>query len=234
MICTRTSRRSAGSLSSISDSDLREKNRQTLTTQRINRLRSFGAEETISRSADYRPSLFGSQLPGQFTTSRKRTKTRSVRIDVHNAFLLGPSLMTVLGNICSFHEGGNKRALRVACHVVGDTAGHSVGTITWAVVTLPGAVLALVTCTTVIWLLYVRPHEPLPLSPENLAVIKAAQERNTVSGKEKSVEFACATYLAVLTLSYAPSLVLGLEQRITVVGALTSMMLATSVLTSCI
>ncbi|KAH6934103.1 hypothetical protein HPB50_020041 [Hyalomma asiaticum] len=158
----------------------------------------------------------------------------SVRMDVHNAFLLGPSLMTVLGNICSFHEGGNKRALRVACHVEGVTAQHPVNTITWAIVTLPGAILALVTCTTVIWLLYVRPHEPSPLSPENLAVIRAAQERNAVRGKQKGVDFACATYLAILTLSYAPSLVLGLEQRIAVVGALTSMMLATSVLTSCI
>ncbi|KAL1424871.1 hypothetical protein MTO96_019734 [Rhipicephalus appendiculatus] len=215
-VASRTSRRSAGSLSSIPDTDLREKNRQTFAMQRTNRLRSFGADETVSRSADYRPSVFGSQIPSQFTTTLKRTKTRSVRMDVHNAFLLGPSLMTVLGNICSFHEGGNKRALRVACHVVGDTAGHSVGTITWAVVTLPGAVLALVTCTTVIWLLYVRPHEPSPLSPENLTVIRAAQERNAVRGKQKGVEFACATYLAILTLSYAPSLVLGLEQRVAV------------------
>ncbi|KAL1444365.1 hypothetical protein MTO96_045556, partial [Rhipicephalus appendiculatus] len=35
------------------------------------------------------------------------------RADVHSAFLLGPSLMTMLGNICSFHTGGNKSALKI-------------------------------------------------------------------------------------------------------------------------
>ncbi|XP_075539813.1 uncharacterized protein LOC142574662 [Dermacentor variabilis] len=232
--CSRTSRRSTGSMATILDTDVREQSRQTITLRRTSRLRSFGAEETLSRSADYRPSMFGSQIAAQFMTAVRKRKVRSVRTDVHNAFLLGPSLMTVLGNICSFHEGGNQSALRVACHVVQETSQPPVNTFMWAIVTLPGAVLALVTCTTVIWLLYVRPHEPPSLSPENVAVIRSAQERSAVRGKSKGVEFACATYLAIITLSYAPSLVLGLEQRMAVVGALASMMLATSVLTSCI
>ncbi|XP_049519667.1 serine/arginine repetitive matrix protein 2-like isoform X2 [Dermacentor silvarum] len=191
--CSRTSRRSTGSLATILDTDVREQSRQTFTLRRTSRLRSLGGEETTSRSADYRPSMIGSQIGTQFMTTVRKTKVRSVRTDVHNAFLLGPSLMTVLGNICSFHEGSNKRALKVACHV-----------------------------------------EPAPLSHENVAVIRAAQERSAVRGRPRGVEFACATYLAIFTLSYAPSLVLGLEQRMAVVGALASMMIATSVLTSCI
>ncbi|XP_065299116.1 uncharacterized protein [Dermacentor albipictus] len=232
--CSRSSRRSTGSMATILDTDAREQSRQTFTLQRTSRLRSFGAEETLSRSADYRASMFGSQLATQYMTAVRKKKVRSVRTDVHNAFLLGPSLMTVLGNICSFHEGGNKGALRVACHVVEETSQPPVNTFVWAIVTLPGAVLALVTCTTVIWLLYVRPHEPPSLSPENVAVIRSAQERSAIRGKPKGVELACATYLAIITLSYAPSLVLGLEQRMAVVGALASMMLVTNVLTSCI
>ncbi|XP_054932228.1 uncharacterized protein [Dermacentor andersoni] len=191
---SRTSRRSTGSMATILDTDVREQSRQTFTLRRTSRLRSFGAEETTTRSADYRPSMFGSQMATQFMTMVKKTKVRRVE----------------------------------------ETSQPPVNTFMWAIVTLPGAVLALVTCTTVIWLLYVRPHEPPSLSPENVAVIRSAQERSAIRGKTKGVEFACATYLAIITLSYAPSLVLGLEQRMAVVGALASMMLATSVLTSCI
>ncbi|XP_072142851.1 uncharacterized protein [Dermacentor andersoni] len=84
--------------------------------------------------------------------------------------------------------------------------GEQVNTSVWAIITLPGAVLALIICTTVIWFVHVRPHEPNPLSPENVAVMRAAQERSAARGK----------------------------QRTSMLVALTSMVLVTSALTSCL
>ncbi|KAL3244879.1 hypothetical protein MRX96_018468 [Rhipicephalus microplus] len=55
-----------------------------------------------------------------------------------------------------FRSGGNKKALRgvsLASHV----ALRSVSEVTWAVATLPGVLLALVACSAVIWLIYVKP-----------------------------------------------------------------------------
>ncbi|XP_077507745.1 uncharacterized protein LOC144118803 [Amblyomma americanum] len=106
--------------------------------------------------------------------------------------------------------------------------------VTWAMVTLPGAVLALVSCSAVIWLLYVRPHDPDPFSPENLSVMRAARERRACRQRQRGVEFASAMYVAIFSLAYAPSLLLGIDPRMALLGALASMMLATSLLTSCL
>ncbi|KAK8787577.1 hypothetical protein V5799_022645 [Amblyomma americanum] len=67
-----------------------------------------------------------------------------------------------------------------------ETANQSMGSFTWAIVTMPGALMALFMCTVVIWLIYIRPQ---------------------------GIECAYAAYLAIFSLSYVPSLVLGLEPR---------------------
>ncbi|XP_077507669.1 uncharacterized protein LOC144118691 [Amblyomma americanum] len=141
--------------------------------------------------------------------------------------------MTVLGNICSFHAGGNKAALGAVLHPA-EIANQSVTDVTWAIVTLPGALLALLTCTVVIWISYIKPHEPEPQSSENLAVMRIAQEKIASPVKRRGVECAYATYLAIFSLSYVPSQMLGLEPRITLVVALAAMILVTSSLTSCL
>ncbi|KAH7959695.1 hypothetical protein HPB49_013120 [Dermacentor silvarum] len=173
-------------------------------------------------------------MAGQFASVGRKKKVTSDRVDVHNAFLFGPSLMTMLGNICSFHAGGNRRALKIVSNAFEATAEGPVNTSTWAIVTLPGAVLALIICTTVIWFIYVRPHEPDPLSSDNLAVMRAAQERSAARGKQRGVQCACAAYLAIFGLSYAPALLMDLEPRMATVVALTSMVLVTSALASCL
>ncbi|XP_077507584.1 uncharacterized protein LOC144118541 [Amblyomma americanum] len=141
--------------------------------------------------------------------------------------------MTVLGNICSFHSVGNKAVLKAASRAA-ETANQSMGSFTWAIVTMPGALMALFMCTVVIWLIYIRPHEPDPLSSENLAVMTSAQLKAASPVRRRGIECAYAAYLAIFSLSYVPSLVLGLEPRITLVVALASMILVTSSLTSCL
>ncbi|XP_075743882.1 putative transporter B0285.6 [Rhipicephalus microplus] len=102
----------------------------------------------------------------------------------------------------------------------------------WAIVTLPGVVLALVICSTAIWLLYIRPHEPAPQSVENLAVIRAAQQKHTGRRTHRGIRYACAAYAAIFSFVYALSVVVGLTERMALLTAMTSMMLATSLLTS--
>ncbi|XP_070390285.1 uncharacterized protein [Dermacentor albipictus] len=102
----------------------------------------------------------------------------------------------------------------------------------WAIVTLPGVLLALVACSTAVWLLYVRPHEPAPMASENLAVIRAAQQKRARRSKQRGLRYACAAYVAIFSFVYALSLVLGLTDRMALLTALTSMMLVTSLLTS--
>ncbi|XP_077508055.1 uncharacterized protein LOC144119260 [Amblyomma americanum] len=221
---SRLSRTSTGSLSSLIDGDLM---RPPITLRRTMRNRSCVFDETTTR-----PSMTVSQIGSQVGWLLKKKK-KSARADVHNAFLLGPSLMTVLGNMCSFHEGTNKRALLIASHAPEGTD-LSLSIITWTIVTLPAALVALVACTAVIWLLYVRPHDPAPLSSENVAVMEAAGERSASRGKRRGVQCACATYLAIFSLSYVPSVVHQLEPRGALIGALTSMVLVTSLLTSCL
>ncbi|KAK8778120.1 hypothetical protein V5799_020537 [Amblyomma americanum] len=76
--------------------------------------------------------------------------------------------------------------------------------------------------------------DPAPLSSENVAVMEAAGERSASRGKRRGVQCACATYLAIFSLSYVPSVVHQLEPRGALIGALTSMVLVTSMLTSCL
>ncbi|KAL1438873.1 hypothetical protein MTO96_047611 [Rhipicephalus appendiculatus] len=130
-------------------------------------------------------------------------------------------------------QGGNKKALRgvsLASHV----APRSVSDITWAIVTLPGVLLALVTCSAVIWLIYVKPYEPEPYSSENLAVMRLAREKYASrQQRHRGVQLACAAYVAVFVVTYVPSRILNVDQRLALLSALTSMMLATSLVTSC-
>ncbi|XP_075542411.1 uncharacterized protein LOC142576256 [Dermacentor variabilis] len=234
---SRLSRISTGSVSSLADSDARGFGRQPITLRRMTRTRGYGFEDTTTRSADNRPSILGSRITDHFASLRRKKNVTSDRLDVHNAFLLGPSLMTMLGNICSFHAGGNRRALKIVSNAFEATAegtGGPVNATVWAIITLPGAVLALIICTTVIWFVHVRPHEPDPLSPENVTVMRAAQERSAVRGKQRGVHCACAVYLAIFSLSYAPALLMNLEPRMSMLVALTSLVLVTSALTSCL
>ncbi|KAH7956037.1 hypothetical protein HPB52_005759 [Rhipicephalus sanguineus] len=139
----------------------------------------------------------------------------SDRADVHNAFLLGPSLMTMLGNICNFHTGGNRSSLKTVSEAFEATAEESVSTSAWAMVTLPGAILTFILCTTILWLIYLRPYDQEPLSPENLAVMKAARERSAARGRQRGVQCAYATYLVIFSLSYTPALIWDMEPRST-------------------
>ncbi|KAL1468792.1 hypothetical protein MTO96_041256 [Rhipicephalus appendiculatus] len=109
---------------------------------------------------------------------------------------------------------------------------ESVNTSAWVMVTLPGAILTLIICTTIIWLIYLRPYDPEPLSPENLSVMKAARARSAARGRQRGVQCAYATYFVIFSLSYTPALIWDLEPRMATVVALTSVLLATSVLTS--
>ncbi|XP_065288964.1 serine-rich adhesin for platelets-like isoform X2 [Dermacentor albipictus] len=234
---SRLSRISTGSLSSLADSDAHSFGRQPITLRRMTRTRGYGFEDTTTRSADNRPSMLGSRIADQLASLRRKENVTSDRMDVHNAFLLGPSLMTMLGNICSFHAGGNRRALKIvsnAFEATGEGTGGTMNTSVWAIITLPGAVLALIICTTVIWFVHVRPHEPDPLSPENVAVMRAAQERSAARGKKRGVHCACAAYLVIFSLSYAPALLMNLELRTSMLVALSSVVLVTSALASCL
>ncbi|XP_054934127.1 uncharacterized protein [Dermacentor andersoni] len=144
---------------------------------------------------------------------------------------MGPALMSVLGDICSFHASGNKSALKVVS-LATEVTEQPITSVKWAIVTLPGVLLALATCSTAVWLLYVRPHEPAPMAAENLAVIRAAQQKRARQSKQRGVRYACAAYVAIFSFVYALSLLLGLTERMALLTALTSMMLVTSLLTS--
>ncbi|KAL3229405.1 hypothetical protein MRX96_023592 [Rhipicephalus microplus] len=110
---SRLSRMSTGSVSSLVDSEVHSSGRPAITLRRVTRCRSSGLEDTILRGAHVQPSVFGSRPAGSFASLRRKKQLSSDRADVHNAFLLGPSLVTMLGNICSFHTGGNKSALKI-------------------------------------------------------------------------------------------------------------------------
>ncbi|XP_077508247.1 uncharacterized protein LOC144119535 [Amblyomma americanum] len=141
--------------------------------------------------------------------------------------------MCVLGGICGFHTGGNKRALRVVL-LAAEVKDTPVNAVTWAAMTFPGAALALFTCSAVIWMLYLKPHEPEPMSPQNLAVIKAAEMGGASRRNHRGVKYAGVAYAAIFSLTYAPSLLLGMDHRVALLSALASMTLATSLLTSCL
>ncbi|KAL1446813.1 hypothetical protein MTO96_044476 [Rhipicephalus appendiculatus] len=49
----------------------------------------------------------------------------------------------------------------------------------------------------------------------------------------RGVQLACAAYVAVFVVTYVPSRILNVDQRLALLSALTSMMLATSLVTSC-
>lgn len=119
----------------------------------------------------------------------------------------------MLGNICSFHTGGNKRALKIVSSAFEGIEEDSVNVSAWMLVTLPAAVLTFIICTTIVWFVYVRPHDPDPLSSDNLAVMKTARERAMARGRQRGVQCAYATYLAIFSLSYTPALILDVEPR---------------------
>ncbi|XP_070390288.1 uncharacterized protein [Dermacentor albipictus] len=226
---------SVGSMSSCGESSGWHRGRRPTAPSRAMGSRSHWFDDTLyTRSGvSARQSMTASHIGSQFGTETKK-KTRSGRVDVHNAFILGPSLMSVLGNICSYHTGGNNQALR-GVSLTSRAAQRSVSGVTWSIVTLPGVLLALVTCSAVIWLVYVRPHDPEPYSSENLAVKRAAREKRAYGQRrQRGVQFACAAYAAVFVATYLPSYLLNIDHRVALLSALTSMMLATSLVTSCL
>ncbi|XP_075539687.1 uncharacterized protein LOC142574511 [Dermacentor variabilis] len=227
-----------GSMSSCGESSGWHRGRRPTAPRSAMGSRSHLSYETLyTRSGvSARQSMTASHIGSQFGTATMKKTRRRVhgRMDVHSAFILGPSLMSVLGNICSFHAGGNKQALR-GVSLASRVSQRSISGVTWAMVTLPGVLLALVTCSAVIWLVYVRPHDPEPYSSENLAVKRAAREKRAYRQRQqRGVQFACAAYMAVFVVTYVPSYLLNIDHRVALLSALTSMMLATSLVTSCL
>ncbi|XP_070384947.1 uncharacterized protein [Dermacentor albipictus] len=222
------SKLSVASMSSCGESSGWHRGRRPTAPRRAMGSRSHWFDDTLyTRSGvSSRQSMTASHIGSQFGTATKK-KTRSSRMDVHNAFVLGPSLMSVLGNICSFHTGGNKQALR-GVSLSSRVAQRSVSGVTWAILTLPGVLLALVTCSAVIC-------DPEPYSSENLAVKRAAREKRAYRQRQqRGVQFACAAYVAVFVVTYVPSYLLNMDHRVALLSALTSMMVATSLVTSCL
>ncbi|KAL3244887.1 hypothetical protein MRX96_018476 [Rhipicephalus microplus] len=196
----------------------------------LGRLWSFAVrrhQRSVGRAPASRPAAPRDEQPkcvhrrGVLDAKRRQPQAFLVRarLDVHDAFLMGPSLISVMGGICSFHTSGNRRALTIIALASEGTEQPMTG-VKWAIVTLPGVVLALVICSTAIWLLYIRPHEPAPQSVENLAVIRAAQQKHTGRRTHMGIRYACAAYAAIFSFVYALSVVVGLTERMALLTAM--------------
>ncbi|XP_077527378.1 uncharacterized protein LOC144138786 [Haemaphysalis longicornis] len=207
----------------------RQPRRRSLAPRRLFRLSRASAFEETSRST-MRPSMTWSHIASQMLKLRsKKTSLKRIRTDVHNAFLLGPSIVIALGGVCNFFASGNKKAL---VHMTSTAELMTPVTgVTWMIVAVPGALVVAVTCTIMIWLLYVKPYDPEPLSSLNVGVMNAARPR-TRNTSVRVVRNVYAAYAAVFCFTYAPLLMLGTEPGIALLGALTPLLLVTGLMTS--
>ncbi|XP_077534354.1 uncharacterized protein LOC144146266 [Haemaphysalis longicornis] len=74
----------------------------------------------------------------------RRDRQWQRRVDVHNAFLLGPALMIVLGSVSSYWTGPSFYAFQELAKTLAPE--KKITAISWCVMTLPGSLLSVVLC----------------------------------------------------------------------------------------
>ncbi|XP_064459983.1 uncharacterized protein LOC135370209 [Ornithodoros turicata] len=145
---------------------------------------------------------------GRYSTVSTRSETRvpdariSVsrqRTDLHNAFILGPSLMAVLGNISSAlsipaQEAFNK--MHVEAHREQLTCGH------WFILTLPGSLLAFTFVYIYLYYDHLSRYEAGVNSDEHLAVTDHAQHKLKYLGPLSATDHLYGCYVLLFCVSY--------------------------------
>ncbi|XP_072142796.1 uncharacterized protein [Dermacentor andersoni] len=104
--------------------------------------------------------------------SRKRRQMKR-RADIHNAFLMGPSLMMMLGSLCSYWTGTSAQALMELAKNVASPEPDMTAS-SWCVLTLPGCVAALLLAYFYLSWVHVLPYEPDETNIEHSAAVQNA------------------------------------------------------------
>ncbi|XP_065282004.1 uncharacterized protein [Dermacentor albipictus] len=151
--------------------------------------------------------------------SRKRRQMRR-RADIHNAFLMGPSLMMMLGSLCSYWTGTSAQALMELAKNVASPEPDMTAS-SWCVLTLPGCVAALLLAYFYLSWVHVLPYEPDETNIEHSAAVQNAFAKLKALGTP-SLAGALIVHGAVLALVMCvPAGYIGIDIRLTLLSLLT-------------
>ncbi|KAL1430167.1 hypothetical protein MTO96_015370 [Rhipicephalus appendiculatus] len=155
-----------------------------------------GSTQSVSQA----PETKGDSLISLRRQSRDQPCPRrsSSTYDIHNAFLMGPSLMMMLGSLCSYWTGPSAEAFselaKNAASPEPDMTASS-----WCVLTLPGCVAALLLAYFYLSWVHVLPYEPDDSNMEHSAAVQNALTKLKALGAP-SLAGALIVHGAVLAL----------------------------------
>ncbi|XP_064461065.1 uncharacterized protein LOC135371026 [Ornithodoros turicata] len=232
----RRSRLSTCSNTSVGDDSLSDWLRTRKYARRISLRYPMGRENAGEESAHGKvtrpPSSTGLLSSGQAAAaaaaaSAKDDMTRR-RVELHNAFLWGPSLMTVLGNISNiwfFPVGDVFEKIRQ------DPQKPRLTPVRLWSITAPGSLVAsLFTGVYLYFYLRIFKHEPVDCFTEHLSIMDAARNKLKNAGPATTIDRLACVYIGVFCLTFYPLVIMGHDATEMQLRILCGMVLASTLL----
>ncbi|XP_064459852.1 uncharacterized protein LOC135370090 isoform X2 [Ornithodoros turicata] len=230
------SRMSSCSNTSVGDESLSEWLRSRKYARRISlRYPATGRESVGEDSTHGRTSRLASSAGTSTTLQAAAAAAASARDDMtrrraelHSAFLWGPSLMTVLGNICSiwfFPVGDVLEKIRQDPRKPRLTPVRL-----WSITAPVSLVASLFTGIYLYFHLRLFKHEPADSSTEHMSVMEAARNKLKSAGPANTIDRLACVYIGVFCVTFYPLVIMGHDAMEMQLRILCGMVLASTLL----